>query len=90
MCLFRAKIWWMIPRVGQSANDIPIETQMLLLEVKERCALNDGPLSSEQNSATTFYILMLPVLEGPFRASLQGNSDNELQCCVESGMLAEE
>ncbi|OWM90545.1 hypothetical protein CDL15_Pgr014848 [Punica granatum] len=25
-----AKIWWMIPRVGESANQIPVETQMLL------------------------------------------------------------
>lgn len=71
MCLFRHKIWWMIPTFGSLGSEIPIETQMLLLEVK---AEND------------FYVLFLPVLEGQFRATLQGNSANELEFCVESGM----
>lgn len=83
LCLFRAKIWWMIPRVGESANEIPIETEMLLLEARQESAL-DG-VSEEQNSELTFYILALPVLDGPFRTSLQGNAANELQFCAESG-----
>lgn len=77
----------MIPRVGQSADEIPIETQMLLLESQVGCALDHGLISSEPNSTSTFYILMLPVLEGPFRTSLQGNSANELQFCIESGQF---
>ncbi|XP_049395552.1 probable galactinol--sucrose galactosyltransferase 2 [Solanum stenotomum] len=84
LCLFRYKIWWMIPRVGKLACEIPMETQMLLLEVKEKSALCDGdslPLSTEK----TFYVLLLPVLEGSFRATLQGERSNELQICVESG-----
>ncbi|GMY36565.1 probable galactinol--sucrose galactosyltransferase 2 [Fagus crenata] len=75
LCLFRFKIWWMIPRVGNSGSDIPIETQMLLLEARE------GP----EVDAKTSYIIFLPVLDGEFRSSLQGNSSNELQFCVESG-----
>jgi len=68
----------MIPRVGNSGRDIPVETQMLLLEARERM---DSQSSKEQNS----YIIFLPVLDGEFRSSLQGNSSNELELCVESG-----
>jgi raffinose synthase len=31
------------------------------------------------------YTVLLPVLDGAFRACLQGNAANELQLCVESG-----
>ncbi|KAL4627995.1 hypothetical protein ACB092_05G205800 [Castanea dentata] len=78
LCIFRFKIWWMIPRVGNSGSDIPIETQMLLLEAREGAELD------AKNKATS-YIIFLPVLDGEFRSSLQGNSSNELQFCVESG-----
>ncbi|GMI82413.1 seed imbibition 2, raffinose synthase 2 [Hibiscus trionum] len=74
LCLFRFKLWWMIPRTGSSASDIPLETQMLLLEAK------DGPASHRST-----YILFLPVLDDNFRISLQGNSSDELEFCVESG-----
>ncbi|MBA0720475.1 hypothetical protein Golax_008095 [Gossypium laxum] len=64
----------MIPRTGSSASDIPLETQMLLLEARQ------GPTSSQST-----YIIFLPVLDGNFRSSLQGNSSDELEFCVESG-----
>ncbi|KAK7331185.1 hypothetical protein VNO77_25403 [Canavalia gladiata] len=51
---------------------------MLLLEAKEG---TDSQLSKEDNS----FILFLQVLDGEFRSSLQGNSSNELELCVESG-----
>ncbi|XP_020242358.1 probable galactinol--sucrose galactosyltransferase 2 [Asparagus officinalis] len=72
LSLFRFKIWWMIPRMGNSASDVPKETQMLLLEAK-----------GDKNE--TFYIVLLPVLDGLFRTSLQGNSSDELEFCIESG-----
>ncbi|XP_075664682.1 putative galactinol--sucrose galactosyltransferase 2 isoform X3 [Castanea sativa] len=78
LCIFRFKIWWMIPRMGNSGSDIPIETQMLLLEAREGAELD------AKNKATS-YIIFLPVLDGEFRSSLQGNPSNELQFCVESG-----
>ncbi|KAG8365325.1 hypothetical protein BUALT_Bualt18G0092900 [Buddleja alternifolia] len=78
LSLFRFKIWWMIPRVGNSARNIPIETQMLLMEAKEE------PSSQEPNGKEG-YVLFLPVLDGEFRSSLQGNSADELQVCVETG-----
>ncbi|XP_073002913.1 probable galactinol--sucrose galactosyltransferase 2 [Typha latifolia] len=83
VCLFRFKIWWMIPRMGNSASVIPKETQMLLLEAREdKGALEQGRESSDDN---VLYMLMLPVLDGSFRSSLQGNSSDELEFCIESG-----
>lgn len=64
----------MIPRVGNTGSDIPVETQMLLLQAK-----------SAEEATPPNYILFLPVLDGEFRSSLQGNSSNELEFCVESG-----
>ncbi|OIT29027.1 putative galactinol--sucrose galactosyltransferase 2 [Nicotiana attenuata] len=75
----------MIPRVGKSGSEVPMETQMLLLEVGEESAVLDEDPSADPAAENKFYILLLPVLEGPFRSSLQGTSSNELQFCVESG-----
>uniref|UniRef100_A0A0E0H281 galactinol--sucrose galactosyltransferase n=1 Tax=Oryza nivara TaxID=4536 RepID=A0A0E0H281_ORYNI len=72
LSLFRFKIWWMIPTVGEDAAGVPAETQMLLLE-------------SRSEAGAALYALMLPVLDGGFRASLQGSPENELQFCFESG-----
>ncbi|GMY32309.1 probable galactinol--sucrose galactosyltransferase 2 [Fagus crenata] len=85
LSLFRVKIWWMIPRVGKSGSEIPWETQMLLLEAREQSALHDEISSDTNYTENTFYILLLLVLEGQFRTSLQGTPTNELQFCVESG-----
>ncbi|GMJ00082.1 seed imbibition 2, raffinose synthase 2 [Hibiscus trionum] len=84
LCLFRFKIWWMIPGYGKSGSDIPLETQMLLLEIKQESAVEDDG-SSDSDTENTFYVLFLPVLDGDFRTSLQGTPANELQFCVESG-----
>ncbi|KAI8529105.1 hypothetical protein RHMOL_Rhmol12G0200200 [Rhododendron molle] len=84
VCLFRVKIWWMIPRIGKSGSEIPMETQMLLLEVKEESVPSDE-ISFVPNTRNIFYILLLPTLDGPFRTTLQGTSSNELQFWIESG-----
>ncbi|KAG6402005.1 hypothetical protein SASPL_138874 [Salvia splendens] len=84
MCLFIAKIWWMIPRVGRSASEIPMETQMLLLEAEEESAL-DLLQEESETSGNKFYVLVLPVLDGAFRTTLQGTKANELHFCCESG-----
>ncbi|KAK9734012.1 hypothetical protein RND81_04G108300 [Saponaria officinalis] len=83
LSLFRFKIWWMTPKVGTSGSDVRVETQLLLIEAKEEYVFLDK--AAEPSSEGTFYILVLPVLEGPFRASLQGTQTDELQFCVESG-----
>lgn len=64
--------------MGNSGSDIPVETQMLLLEARKEP-------SSDASDDSTSYILFLPVIDGEFRSSLQGNSLDELELCVESG-----
>lgn len=68
-----------VPRIGNAARDIPVETQMLLLEATANSSMH--ALSGN----SPFYILLLPLIDGAFRSSLQGNSANELEVCVESG-----
>lgn len=77
MCLFRFKMWWMTQRMGTCGKDIPIETQFLLVEA-------DDALDIEGDQSST-YVVFLPLLEGDFRAVLQGNEQNEIEICVESG-----
>ncbi|KAI4385175.1 hypothetical protein MLD38_003230 [Melastoma candidum] len=79
MCLFRFKLWWMTQRMGTCGRDIPLETQFLLVEI------NDTAECGESNDASTIYTVFLPLLEGQFRAVLQGNDKNELEICLESG-----
>ncbi|XP_042053816.1 probable galactinol--sucrose galactosyltransferase 2 [Salvia splendens] len=76
MCLFRFKLWWMTQRMGTCGKDIPLETQFMLIESKD---------SSEGEDAPTIYTVLLPILEGQFRAALQGNDKSELEICLESG-----
>ncbi|XP_019154552.1 PREDICTED: probable galactinol--sucrose galactosyltransferase 2 isoform X2 [Ipomoea nil] len=78
MCLFRFKLWWMTQRMGTCGNDIPLETQFMLVESKDT---GEG----EPEDAPTIYTVFLPLLEGPFRAVLQGNEKNEMEICFESG-----
>ncbi|KAL0404919.1 UNVERIFIED_CONTAM: putative galactinol--sucrose galactosyltransferase 2 [Sesamum radiatum] len=78
MCLFRFKLWWMTQRMGTCGKDIPLETQFMLVESKDTS-------ESEHEDSPTIYTVFLPVLEGQFRAVLQGNEKNELEICLESG-----
>lgn len=78
MCLFRFKLWWMTQRMGTCGKDVPLETQFMLLESK-------GTSESEHEDSPTIYSVFLPLLEGQFRAVLQGNENNELEICIESG-----
>ncbi|CAI9761153.1 unnamed protein product [Fraxinus pennsylvanica] len=78
MCLFRFKLWWMTQRMGTSGKDIPLETQFILIESKDTT-------QEEREDVPTIYTVFLPLLEGQFRAVLQGNEKNELEICLESG-----
>jgi raffinose synthase len=80
ICTFRFKMWWMTQRMGTSGRDIPFETQFLLVEAADA----DGSHLAGDGAAAV-YTVFLPILEGPFRAVLQGNSDDELEICLESG-----
>uniref|UniRef100_A0A2P2K080 galactinol--sucrose galactosyltransferase n=1 Tax=Rhizophora mucronata TaxID=61149 RepID=A0A2P2K080_RHIMU len=84
LCCFRFKLWWMTQRMGICGKDIPLETQFMLVESK------DSGEGVDQDDAKTIYTVFLPLLEGQFRAVLQGNEKNEMEICLESGDTAVE
>ncbi|CAA6672606.1 unnamed protein product [Spirodela intermedia] len=49
MACFRFKLWWMSQKMGDRGRDIPLETQFLLLEIKD-----------DENSGEPFYSVFLP------------------------------
>ncbi|KAK8523560.1 hypothetical protein V6N12_048077 [Hibiscus sabdariffa] len=79
MSCFRFKLWWMAQKMGDQGKDIPLETQFLLVETKEGSHLD----FAGENQIV--YTVFLPLIEGPFRAVLQGNQNDELELCLESG-----
>ncbi|CAO2202353.1 unnamed protein product [Urochloa humidicola] len=73
-------MWWMTQRMGSSGRDIPFETQFLIVE-----GTDGAQLTGDSTEQPVVYTVFLPILEGPFRAVLQGNTDDELEICLESG-----
>ncbi|KAF5740401.1 Raffinose synthase family protein [Tripterygium wilfordii] len=70
MSIFRFKVWWTTHWVGSNGGDLESETQIMILD---------------RSDSGRPYILLLPIIEGPFRASLQPGSDDNIDICVESG-----
>jgi len=66
----------MTQRMGTSGRDVPLETQFMLLESRP---------GAGDDSGEPVYLVMLPLLEGQFRAALQGNDRDELEITLESG-----
>ncbi|CAI9088136.1 OLC1v1022382C1 [Oldenlandia corymbosa var. corymbosa] len=83
MCVFRFKMWWMTQRMGTCGQEVPYETQFLIIEAQEGSNFGEGNKGGDGQSA--MYVVLLPILEGDFRAVLQGNSNNQLEICLESG-----
>ncbi|PUZ61984.1 hypothetical protein GQ55_4G322100 [Panicum hallii var. hallii] len=75
MACFRSKLWWMSQRMGEQGGDVPHETQFLLAESR----------GAGGEDAEAAYVVFLPLVEGAFRASLQGGAGDALELCVESG-----
>ncbi|KAL0431643.1 UNVERIFIED_CONTAM: Galactinol--sucrose galactosyltransferase [Sesamum radiatum] len=71
MSIFRFKVWWTTHWVGSNGSDLERETQILILD--------------KSNDSKRPYVLLLPLIEGPFRASLQPGVDDYIDICVESG-----
>ena len=84
MCVFRFKMWWMTQRMGDCGQDIPFETQFMIVEARDGSSIDHG--SKDGMDQSPLYVVFLPILEGDFRAVLQGNEQNELELCLESGM----
>jgi len=73
----RISRYWMGPRVGAGAEDVPFDTQFMLLEL-------DNTDTKEQE-----YALLLPLIDSGFRASLYYGDDTiEVICAAESGDAA--
>ncbi|KAK7264888.1 hypothetical protein RJT34_32501 [Clitoria ternatea] len=82
LACFRFKLWWMAQKMGDKGRDIPLETQFLLLETKDGSHFQS---QNDNNNNQVVYTVFLPLVEGSFRACLQGNQDDSLQLCLESG-----
>ncbi|KAG8367438.1 hypothetical protein BUALT_Bualt16G0072200 [Buddleja alternifolia] len=83
LACFRFKLWWMAQKMGDKGRDIPLETQFLLVETKDGSHLESDVDGDEENKIV--YTVFLPLIEGPFKACLQGNDGDELELCLESG-----
>ncbi|XP_021760750.1 probable galactinol--sucrose galactosyltransferase 6 isoform X1 [Chenopodium quinoa] len=82
MACFRFKLWWMAQKMGDKGGDIPLETQFLLVETKDGSHIESD---SGDEANQIIYAVFLPLVEGSFRACLQGNAQDELELCLESG-----
>jgi raffinose synthase len=71
MSIFRFKVWWTTHWVGSNGRDLEHETQIVMLD--------------KSDDSGRPYVLLLPLIEGPFRASLQPGDDDNVDVCVESG-----
>ncbi|KAE9612698.1 hypothetical protein Lal_00005964 [Lupinus albus] len=76
MSIFRFKVWWTTHWVGSNGRDLETETQFLMIKNSN---------SSSGCGSSRPYLLFLPIIEGQFRASLQGGIDDNIDVCVESG-----
>ncbi|KAH9309412.1 hypothetical protein KI387_037323 [Taxus chinensis] len=74
--IFRFKVWWTTHWVGDKGSDMETETQFLLLDTPSKAA--------SESLAPHPYVLLLPIIEGKFRASLQPGEDDGVDVCVES------
>lgn len=70
MSIFRFKVWWTTHWVGSNGRDLEQETQIVILE---------------KSDAGRPYVVILPLLESGFRASIQPGVEDFLDVCFESG-----
>lgn len=70
MSIFRFKVWWTTHWTGRNGGDLESETQIVILE---------------KSDAGRPYVLLLPLIDGSFRTSIQPGADDFVDVCVESG-----
>lgn len=70
MSIFRFKVWWTTHWVGTRGGDLEHETQIMILD---------------KSASGRPYVLLLPLIEGSFRSSLQPGENDYIDMCVESG-----
>jgi hypothetical protein len=71
----RNKLWWMTPEWGTSLHTLPPETQFLLLQLENegQQAGASGSSSSDSSSGGERYAVVLPLIDGDFRATCRPN-----------------
>ncbi|KAL0443224.1 UNVERIFIED_CONTAM: putative galactinol--sucrose galactosyltransferase 1 [Sesamum latifolium] len=74
------------PEYGDMWQDIPCETQFLMVEVPDSSQFGEETEDGEGRSKPVYCTVFLPILEGDFRAVLQGNPHDDLEICLESGL----
>ncbi|CAN1320623.1 Probable galactinol--sucrose galactosyltransferase 5 [Linum perenne] len=79
MSIFRFKVWWTTHWVGSNGHDLEHETQFLILDRSDNDDADGGGGGGRP------YVLLLPIIEGSFRASFQPGHDDDVDVCVESG-----
>lgn len=67
--IFRFKTWWSTMWIGSSGSDVQMETQWVLLDVPE----------------VSSYVVIIPIIEGPFRSCLEPGHDGHVLISAESG-----
>ncbi|KAI9077815.1 hypothetical protein K1719_040301 [Acacia pycnantha] len=70
MSIFRFKVWWTTHWIGSNGRELETETQIIILD---------------KSDSGRPYVLILPILEGQFRASIQPGQNDNIDVCVESG-----
>ncbi|KAI9075574.1 hypothetical protein K1719_042480 [Acacia pycnantha] len=70
MSIFRFKVWWTTHWIGSNGGELETETQIIILD---------------KSDSGRPYVLILPILEGQFRASIQPGQNDNIDVCVESG-----
>ncbi|XVF50364.1 hypothetical protein PTKIN_Ptkin04bG0091400 [Pterospermum kingtungense] len=63
MSIFRFKPWWSTHWVGSRGREVEYETQMMILE---------------KSDIGRPYVILLPLIEGPFGSSLQSGVDDNV------------
>lgn len=71
MSIFRFKVWWTTHWIGYNGKDVETETQIMILD---------------RSDSGRPYVLLLPLIEGSFRSSLQAGVDDYVDKWVQSGV----
>lgn len=69
----RNKLWWMTPEWGTSLHTLPPETQFLLLQLEDEGQQAAAGSSSSDSSGGGRYAVVLPLIDGDFRATCRPN-----------------
>jgi raffinose synthase len=65
--------YWMGPKFGKTAKDIPVETQFLLLQLTDDDEANTASTTTTTTPSPPKYAVMMPLVDGGCRSTLEGS-----------------